>query len=157
VDAIVGAVLLRQPSSCEENALVTSFGAIVGSGTEERYNLATGYGDYLLDVVKLLGTNQALDAAVAAVTEAHSLYVRKQTVTFECLQLYNTALRSLRLSLDDPIVAHSDATLCAVMVLMVCQVGTPNCTLQMRSLTARAGLDGHAQGLLYQELFHWAL
>jgi len=120
-DAIRAIVIYRVPRN-DQDALLGSFGAAVGPSVASRYNLAWGYGDYLLDVSRFLGTNDALDAAVATVSEAHLLFCRRQSPTVGCLRTYGLALRRLRTSLDDPVVAQSDAVLYAVMVLMVCQV-----------------------------------
>ena len=69
-----------------------------------------------------LGANEALDRAVDAVTTAHASFCAGHVASVEALSKYSQALRTLRVYLDDRLHAQSSNTLCAVMVLLVCQM-----------------------------------
>jgi hypothetical protein len=87
-----------------------------------RYNLTWAFGGYLLEVPKRLGVNVALDAAASALVASHLRFnsaIKEPSV--EELTKYSYALSQLRSSLDDPVIAASANTLCAVMLLMICQ------------------------------------
>lgn len=89
-----------------------------------RYNLTWAFGGYLLEVPRRLGVNVALDAAASALVACHlrfSTGIKEPSV--QELTKYSFALSQLRSSLNDPVVAASANTLCAVMLLMICQVG----------------------------------
>lgn len=89
--------------------------------TDIRYELSI-YGDFLLDIPKRLGRNAALDSSVAALTTAFQAVhtgLKPAKVYLE----YATALNSLRLCLDDPVEAQSPETLCAIWMIVICQVG----------------------------------
>ena len=88
-----------------------------------RFNLAWNYGDFLEDAVKRLGTNEALDASIKAIVAAHAAFCIHQDDLTTPLVLYSSALNKLRICLDDPVKARDVNTLCAVIVLLICQVG----------------------------------
>jgi Fungal Zn(2)-Cys(6) binuclear cluster domain len=88
-----------------------------------RYSLTWAYGGFLVDVPRRLGINAALDAAAKALTTSHLRFITSGSeATPQELSEYSSALNLLRISLDDPAVACSANTLCAVMLLMICQV-----------------------------------
>lgn len=88
--------------------------------TDLRYNL-TCYGGFLKGIPRRLGTNDALDASVGALTSAFSsLHTRRQSP--ETLARYVHALKTLRIILDDPAKARAANTLCAMYLIMICQV-----------------------------------
>ncbi|OBT64795.1 hypothetical protein VE03_06494 [Pseudogymnoascus sp. 23342-1-I1] len=89
--------------------------------TSVRFNLVYWYGEFLQDIPARLGTNEALDSSVKALTASHSSYCLYNRATPEALVKYSAALRILRFYLDDPIKARSSETLCAVMLLLICQ------------------------------------
>ncbi|CAI7630275.1 unnamed protein product [Penicillium palitans] len=95
------------------------------------------FGLFLEDVPRRLGSNEALDRAVDAVTTAHAGFCARQRVSTEALTKYSYALKTLRVYLDDPLQASASSTLCAVMILLACQTFIGN-NGQMMS--------GHAQG-----------
>ncbi|KAH8701567.1 hypothetical protein BGW36DRAFT_371117 [Talaromyces proteolyticus] len=105
--------------------------------TDLRYNLIWNYGGFIADIPQRLGINEALDGAVYAVTAAHSSFCLYKDISIEALSRYSRALQMLRLCLDDPIKAATSETLCAVMLLLICQafIGTGG-----RSFT------GHCEG-----------
>lgn len=91
-----------------------------------RYNLTWAYGGFLEDIPRRLGTSEALDASVDAVVTAHSHFSVHKSVSVEALKKYSHALSKLRTYLDDPPKARAPETLCAVMILLICQVsGVP--------------------------------
>jgi len=102
--------------------LCISFCSIIHPSFDFRYNLAFGYGNYMHEIPRRLGVSEALDAAVATVVEAHSTFCSRRPATTRGLLLYSKALSNLRASLDDVGTACSNETLCAVMILMACQV-----------------------------------
>ena len=90
--------------------------------TDVRFDLRI-HGDFFSDIPRRLGTNEALDASVRALTTAFpSVYTHRCTP--EMYRTYGEALRSLRGCLGDPAMAGSVDTLCAVYLVMICQVST---------------------------------
>lgn len=87
-----------------------------------RFNLWWSFGPFLEDVPRRLGSNEALDRAVDAVTTAHAGFCVGRVGTVDALTKYSQALRTLRVYLEDDFHAHSANTLCAVMLLLMCQI-----------------------------------
>jgi len=88
-----------------------------------RYHLSWTYGGFIEDIPRHLGINEALDASVDALVSTHSSlgsHARGFTSS-ESLAKYSYALSAMRLYLDDPKKARTVETLCAVMVLLICQ------------------------------------
>lgn len=92
---------------------------------------------FVEDVPRRLGSNEALDRAADALITAHASFCTRQPVRAEALAKYSHALKTLRVYLDDPLQASASSTLCAVMILLICQtfIGNPG-----------AMVSGHAQG-----------
>ncbi|KAI6861415.1 hypothetical protein KC343_g4352 [Hortaea werneckii] len=92
-----------------------------------RQNLAWNYGAFLEDIPQRLGKNKALDTAVTALVSAHSNVCCKRKATLQTLVKYSLALDALKSSLNSPYEASSSETLCAIMVLLICQnfIGVP--------------------------------
>lgn len=120
----------RQPPSYSTTALVhlpsnaatTVASALVAAleVRDLRYDL-TCYGPFLTELPRRLGSDEALDAAVAAITAAYSkIYTGRRSL--DMLTKYGHALTTLRKSLDDRAKAMSVNTLCAIYLVMVCQV-----------------------------------
>lgn len=110
--------LSRAPSNARTivtNALVSALEV-----TDLRYSLIC-YGGFVKDIPRRLGTNDALDASVGALTSAFSSLQRRRQSP-ETLSRYVHALKTLRISLNDPAKAHSPNTLCAMYLIMICQV-----------------------------------
>ncbi|KAE8444367.1 hypothetical protein EG329_000567 [Mollisiaceae sp. DMI_Dod_QoI] len=103
------------------NALVTKLKAL----DDIRYHLSWTYGGFIDDIPRRIGTNEALDAAVAALVSAHSTLASRRVtdgqVSFGSLAKYSYALKTLRLYLNDRSRARKAETLCAVMLLLICQ------------------------------------
>ena len=110
--------LLRTPSN--ETTMVASKFASTLEVTDLRYDLAW-YGAFLKDIPRRLGSNDALDASVSALTVAHSsLHTRQKSP--EIFVKYGKALKALRTCLNDPIKARTVETLCAIYLIIICQV-----------------------------------
>lgn len=85
-----------------------------------RFELSV-YGNFFHDIPRRLGLNEALDASVAAMTIAfEAIYTRHQPA--EVFIKYGKALRALRACLSDPNKAKSPETLCAIWIVLICQV-----------------------------------
>jgi hypothetical protein len=88
--------------------------------TDVRYDLSC-YGGFLNQIPARLGRNPALDASVGALTTAFpALYT--QRLLPDAISRYIDALRALRICLQDPATAKSLDTLCAIYLILVCQV-----------------------------------
>ncbi|KAF2185308.1 hypothetical protein K469DRAFT_726837 [Zopfia rhizophila CBS 207.26] len=107
--------------SNELTLMANAFIETISKSTDLRFNLAWTYGFFLDDVPRRLGTNEALDASVMALVDAHSNFCSYRGVTTSVLIKYSRALNKLRVCLDDPIKACASETLCAVMLLLICQ------------------------------------
>lgn len=90
--------------------------------TDLRYNLWWSFGSFLEDVPRRLGANEALDRAADAVATAHASFCAGRVGSVDALTKYSRALRTLRVYLEDGVHAQSSNTLCAVMILLVCQI-----------------------------------
>ncbi|CRG87879.1 hypothetical protein PISL3812_04900 [Talaromyces islandicus] len=114
------------PPSNELTFLTSVFVQTLKPSTDLRYNLVWNYGGFLAEVPQRLGTNEALDASVYAVCAAHSSFCLYKDISVEALTKYSHALRMLRVCLDDPVKASTPETLCAVLMLLICQafIGT---------------------------------
>lgn len=109
------------PSS-DVSSLAGNFIATIKRSTDLRYNLWWSFGLWLEDVPRRLGTNEALDRAVDALTIAHSNFSCGRPPSVEALSKNSSALRTLSVYLDDRDHAQSSSTLSAVMVLLMCQL-----------------------------------
>lgn len=131
---------LEIPPTCpgdEITFLTGSFVSAIKRTNDLRYNLWWSFGIFLDDVPRRIGTSEALDRAVDALTAAHANFCCRQSISVDALSKYSSALRTLRVYLEDPIQASSSNTLCAVMILLLCQ-----------SFHGNSGqvVTGHAQG-----------
>jgi hypothetical protein len=108
---------------CNNLTLLThAFVDTMKLSTDLRYNLAWTYGFFLEDVPRRLGSNEALDTSADALASAHLSYCTHRVVSVEVLRKYSNALSKLRICLDDPMKACTSDTLCAVSLLLICQV-----------------------------------
>ncbi|OJJ50390.1 hypothetical protein ASPZODRAFT_57642 [Penicilliopsis zonata CBS 506.65] len=131
-------VLLGTPPANERTSLVKAFIYAVSPSSDLRYSLFWTYGDFLVDIPPRLGESPALDASADALISAHvSFSSCRGTTSVHALTKYSRALQALRSALDDPIQAVSSNTLCAVMLLLLCQALLG---------TAGPGWSSHAQG-----------
>lgn len=123
-EGLIPPQLSRAPSS-ETTLLANALVGKLEASDDLRYHLCWTYGDFLDDIPRRIGTNEALDAAVAALVSAHSsLGSHRGTGSFvpvEGLVAYSRAIRTLRIYLDDSARARTAETLCAVMLLLICQ------------------------------------
>lgn len=114
----------------------------ITSESDLRYNLTWAFGGYLLEVPRRLGVNVALDAAADALVTCHLRFNSGvKAPSRKELTKYTYALGQLRVSLDDPLIAASSNTLCAVMLLTLCQVSHRKCAHGI-SLTCRQHFIG---------------
>jgi hypothetical protein len=90
--------------------------------TSYRFNIAYTYGGFVTLIPQRLGKNPALDASVAALTEAHSQFCSGQVASRAVLAKYSNALTQLRTCLNDPRIATQSETLASVMLLLITQV-----------------------------------
>lgn len=106
--------------------LSSAFIGRVSPTIDIKYQLLWNFGPYLAEVPRRLGFNPALDAASDALVAAHTnLCSHGRFVPQYGLMLkYSRALSALRGALDDPGTAQTSETLCAIMILMIVQVGT---------------------------------
>ncbi|CAI7644268.1 unnamed protein product [Penicillium glandicola] len=128
------------PRACPGNRTTSLTNLFVGAikrSTDLRYNMWWSFGFFLEEVPRRLGSNEALDRAVDAVTTAHAGFCSRRPVSVEALAKYSYALKTLRVYLDDPLQASTSSTLCAVMILLICQTFIGN-NGQL--------VSGHAQG-----------
>ncbi|EPE33525.1 hypothetical protein GLAREA_06538 [Glarea lozoyensis ATCC 20868] len=118
IDAITAARLSCLPT----NRLTVLTASLVQTfKTELKYNLIWSNGLYLQEVPKRLGYNDALDTSVSALTAAHLDIVLGRKTSVKALTEYSRALRTLKNVLNDPVKACASETLCAVMLLLLCQ------------------------------------
>jgi hypothetical protein len=115
----------------EMTAIVNGFTSTL-EVIDPRYDLAC-YGGFLKHIPKRLGNNEALDASVEAITTAFpSLHTRE--ISLEMYIKYGHALKVLRTSLCDPTKAQTSDTLCAIYLVMICQV-SGTCNLMQTGLS----------------------
>lgn len=117
-DAAIVRFLPRTPSN--EATVITSTFIHRLEIKDPKYDL-TSYGIFMKDLPRRLGTSAALDASVSAFLSAY-LSVPSRQQQPEALVKYGNALKSLRDSLQDPVESGSINTLCAIYLIMVCQV-----------------------------------
>jgi hypothetical protein len=117
-------------------SLTNSFIGAIKRSTDLRYNLWWSFGLFLEEVPRRIGNNEALDRAVDAVTTIHADFCIRRSISVGALSKYSHALRTLSVHLDDPIQAIASNTLCAVMILLVCQAFIGN---QGQLLSGHAG------------------
>lgn len=85
-----------------------------------RYAMAY-YGPFLRDIPRRLGNSPVLDSAVRALSTAYP-FLHTGSYTPNVLFLYGQSLRALRKCLNNPAEARSPNTLCAVYLIIICQV-----------------------------------
>jgi hypothetical protein len=113
------------PPRNEVALLIDAFTQMIKPSTDLRFNLAWSAGLYLELVPQRLGTNAALDASAACLIDAHSNFCLHRDVSVDSLVKYSRALNQLKEHLSDPVKARTSETLCAVMLLLACQVVLP--------------------------------
>lgn len=85
-----------------------------------RYDLAY-YGPFLHELPRRLGSSRALDAAVKTLVTAYP-YFHGRGFPPRVFANFGSSLRALRECLSDPVEARSSNTLCAVYLIIICQV-----------------------------------
>lgn len=89
------------------------------------HSLAWNFGGFVYDVPRCLGSSDALDTAADALVVGYSHFCRARhsNASELCLQKYSAAIRCLRKCLSSVEKACEPATLCAIMIIMVIEVG----------------------------------
>jgi hypothetical protein len=123
--------------SNESTMIMNAFCSALGI-KDARYDLGV-YGAFMQDIPRRLGTNAALDASVRATTSVFRS-VRCRTQTVESLEDYGKALVVLGTTLNDPVEANTANTLCAMYLMMVCQVRSRFRVCRNRKLIHELGL-----------------
>ena len=125
--------------------LIAAFVSKIDASADIRIQLPWNFGDFLSDVPRRLGTNEALDAASDALVTSYTNFIAGHVVaTPDVLIKHSNALSALRRCLGDPVKAYSSETLCSTMILMIVQVCT-DCDPTSHVLTflqTLQGLDG---------------
>jgi hypothetical protein len=104
--------------------LVASMIQTMNPATDLKFDLAWSFGPFLELVPQRLGRNAALDAAAKAIIAAHSSYCfSSHRASPNVLLDYSRALSHLRFALNEIVTAQSLETLCAIKLLLICQVG----------------------------------
>jgi hypothetical protein len=108
---------------------------------DQRFDLSI-YGFFLKEIPRRMGSNEALDASVGALTLALPCVHTKQP-TAPALEAYGQALRSLRLTLSNHDDDKTADTLCAMYLVVITQVSTYSSPTREASANAtrRAGWD----------------
>ncbi len=97
--------------------------------TDPRYNILH-YGAFIRLIPQRLGRNKALDAAVnAAAICFPAVYTTEPSP--EAYRSFASALKTLRVSVEDPATVRMVETLCAMYLVMVMQVRRPSCSILM--------------------------
>lgn len=108
-----------QVPSTDTSMIATAFVAAF-QVTDIRYAMAY-YGPFLRDIPRRLGNSTVLDSAVKALSTAYP-FLHTRSYPPNALFLYGQSLRALRECLNDPAEARSPNTLCAVYLIIICQV-----------------------------------
>lgn len=132
--------LVRVPSSPTNTITNTLISRL--EITDLRYDI-TCYGDFLRHIPARLGRNEALDTSADALATTFSTLHRPQGhQSVDALTKYVRALKSLRVVLSDPRKARTPETMCAVYLIMICQVGVPFSPMVPWLTRLRAGSAG---------------
>ncbi|KAK7915115.1 hypothetical protein PG985_012818 [Apiospora marii] len=113
----------RMSPSVPQTDVQTLIGAFVSAlaPTTVRVNLVQTYGPFLAMVPPRLGTNAALDNSARAVVRAHQDACLGRPAAEQSLASYALAIRTLSRCLDDLDTAPSTETVCAIIMVMMCQ------------------------------------
>jgi hypothetical protein len=116
--------ICRGPSNAQTVLTMTLIDKVhLTKDSDLRYNLTWAFGDFIQDVPRRLGKNAALDAAATSLALSHVRFSNgRKDAAPEELTAYINALSVLRNCLNDSNVARDANTLCAVMLLLFCQV-----------------------------------
>ncbi|KAL8793818.1 MAG: hypothetical protein Q9195_003543 [Heterodermia aff. obscurata] len=119
------AFIPRSPSN-QLTSLTQSFISVLAPSIDISVQLVGNFGGFLFFVPSHLGTNPSLDAAADVVVTAHARYCAGHLYPDTQLVVkHSRALKALNMCLNDPVQASSSETLCAVMLLLICQVLHP--------------------------------
>ena len=119
--------------------LQSAFVAKLRPGHDLRYSILYRWGFFLTEIPSRLGSSQALDAAANALLARHaeiSLRQNESNSQVPAMMYYNQGLSALRDALKDEQTATSMETLCAVMLLVYCQVPLVSLLWELATLTS---------------------
>lgn len=85
-----------------------------------RYDLSY-YGLFFSQIPKYVGTSRALDASIGALVAVFPVLYTTE-VSRDALVQYGNALKTLRATLQDPTESRTVGTMCAIYLIMVCEV-----------------------------------
>ncbi|KAL9614967.1 MAG: hypothetical protein Q9167_000609 [Letrouitia subvulpina] len=116
--------MVREPSN-KLTRLAHAFASKASLSIDISHQLVGNFGGFILEVPRRIGTSEALDAAADTLVTAHTKYcIGQLSPNTETLVKHSRALNALQRCLNDPIKARSSETLCSVMLLSICEVGT---------------------------------
>ncbi|KAK8071662.1 hypothetical protein PG996_005010 [Apiospora saccharicola] len=118
---LTGATKISPPLPQTELQMLIGAFVYTIAPTTVRANLVQTYGPFLEMVPSRLGTNAALDNSTRAVVCAHQDVCRGRPATEESLAHYSLAIRTLSLCLNSLDTARSTETVCAVIMLIMCE------------------------------------
>lgn len=128
---------LRQPSPSQHHELARSL--IRATTTGISGHRMSVFGPFIMEVPSRIGSNPALDAAVAVLVNAHTALVhQKKANEIVSPHLYLRAIKQLQLCLDDPQQGMSANTLCASVLLGLVEVSRFQ-PISLRSLLNHQG------------------
>lgn len=107
----------KSPSS-QFSLTANSFVSILNI-TDPRYDLSS-YATWMVDLPQRMGTNEALDATMNAMTLTFPI-VHSGELPYQALDSYGKALTALRNCLMDPKKAMEPETLGAIYLISICQ------------------------------------
>ena len=120
-------IATSSPSPALANSLtrlISAFVSNIDPSADIKIQLPWNFGDFLSDIPRRLGTNEALDAASVSLVTSYTRFIAGDVLaTPEVLVKHASALSVLRRTLDDPVKAYSSETLCSTMILIIVQVG----------------------------------
>ncbi|KAK8123050.1 hypothetical protein PG984_011720 [Apiospora sp. TS-2023a] len=119
---LTGATTISPPLPQTELQMLIGAFVYTIAPTTTRANLVQTYGPFLEMVPSRLGTNAALDNSTRAVVCAHQNVCRGRPATEEALAHYSLAIRTLSLCLNSFDSVRSTETVCAVIMLIMCEV-----------------------------------
>ena len=121
--------------------------------TDVRYDLSV-YGEFFKGIPRRLGTSTALDASARALTTAFAS-VQSRRKSQEVYLSYAEALKAVRVCLNDSVEVGSANTMCAIYMIMICQVSVVFMNVDAKKLILnRAGLASMVNAPVMGKYWH---
>jgi hypothetical protein len=124
-DASWSTMVTTSPTNVISSFISSFTRSIDGHDTDTGHHLAWNFGDFLFDVPRYLGFNEALDPAADALVAGYDHFRRnngRSTASARCLEKYSQAVKGLRRCLSTVENACEPATLCAIQIIMTVEV-----------------------------------